>query len=66
MCGVNAFGLVSEYSPLLKALSDLVDYGEPNDGMVGIESCHVAPEALGSTYQDDFYQAAVRLSCASH
>ena len=34
LCGTSAHGLVSEYSVPLEALSEVVGYGEDNDGMV--------------------------------
>jgi len=54
LCGINAFGLVSSYSVPMQALSALVNYGEPNDGMVPIFSCNVTGQ-FGGSYTDAFY-----------
>jgi len=60
MCGTSAFGLVSEYSLGLEALSDLVNYGELNDGMVGQSSCTVADNLpFGSDPSDPYYYATI-------
>ncbi len=60
MCGTSAFGLVSKYSVGLEALSDLVNYGEPNDGMVAQSSCTLAQGMpFGSDPTDPFYYAAI-------
>jgi len=39
VCGTSPFGLTSEYSLELTALSAYVGYGEPNDGLVPLSSC---------------------------
>jgi len=54
MCGIDPFGLFSKYSIPMEALSDLVKYGEPDDGMVGISSCDVIG-SFGSSYTDPFF-----------
>ena len=58
MCGTDPFGLVSEYSLPLEALSKLAwTDGEVDDGMVGLPSCQV--HALSPSYKDAYYQAAI-------
>ena len=54
MCGTSAFGLLSDESAELKALSLAVNYGEPNDGAVGIASCSLP----GRNYSTDTASAA--------
>ena len=41
MCGTSSTGLNSYYSPALGFLSKMVNFGEPNDGLVGISSCMI-------------------------
>ena len=55
MCGTSPFGLVSEYSIPLEALSKLAGFPGTNDGMVGLTSCQV--HALSGSYKDAFYEA---------
>jgi len=54
-CGVSPFGIPSKYSLALSALAEIVQYGQPDDGMVGINSCDVAG-SFGSSPQDNFYK----------
>jgi len=54
MCGTSAFGIFSEYSLPLLALSELVNYNENNDGMVPISSCAFTGR-FTANYSDDFY-----------
>eukprot|EP00455_Lapot_gusevi_P005986 TRINITY_DN1255_c0_g1_i2.p1 TRINITY_DN1255_c0_g1~~TRINITY_DN1255_c0_g1_i2.p1 ORF type:complete len:194 (-),score=53.74 TRINITY_DN1255_c0_g1_i2:158-739(-) len=50
MCGDSAFGILSVVSFPLKALAELTDFGEPNDGMVSFSSCAVvAPVGVSPT-----------------
>lgn len=44
---------------LLQALASLVNYGEKNDGMVGIASCLLDGKTYGTTPDSDYYQAAI-------
>eukprot|EP01089_Gocevia_fonbrunei_P018599 TRINITY_DN632_c0_g2_i1.p1 TRINITY_DN632_c0_g2~~TRINITY_DN632_c0_g2_i1.p1 ORF type:complete len:281 (-),score=60.93 TRINITY_DN632_c0_g2_i1:25-867(-) len=55
-CGTSAFGQASKYSLPLEALAKLVNYGEPNDGMVPVSSCAVSQANWGTTISDSFYQ----------
>jgi len=55
-CGISAFGQSSRYSVPLQALSDIVQYGEPNDGMVGLSSCDIVGTFGTSIKDSDFYQ----------
>jgi len=59
MCGDSAIGLISKYSIELEALSELVDFGEDNDGMVGISECMFGYGNFtwGGDATDDFYRA---------
>jgi len=61
ICGNSPFGLVSIYSLGLEALSVLVDYGEPSDGMVPMSSCQAGldPNQFGDDANSNFYLAAV-------
>ena len=59
LCGNSPTGLVSAYSIPLALLSDLAQFGEPDDGMVGVSSCNPTVFSMGSTYTDAFYLAAV-------
>lgn len=58
MCGTSAYGLTSVYSAAMEALSAEVQYGEKDDGMVGITSCLLGPQ-YGNTYKDKYYAAAI-------
>jgi hypothetical protein len=57
MCGTNALGLVSVYSPVLKIISYLSNYGSlGNDGFVSFESCGMKHESFNpDSYQNNFY-----------
>jgi hypothetical protein len=60
MCGNSAFGLFSKYSLELEALSDLVGFGQPNDGMVGFNECTLSANiTYGGDASDPFYNAAI-------
>lgn len=59
LCGTSPFGLTSLYSIPMEALSDLVKYGEPDDGMVGLDSCVIPGKQYGDSYEDTFFKAAV-------
>lgn len=59
MCGTSPFGLTSLYSLPMEALSDLVKYGEPDDGMVGIDSCLITGKSYGDSYEDKFFKAEI-------
>jgi len=60
MCGKSAFGLFSEYSLGLEALSDLVRFPDRNDGMVDVVSCGAgANGTFGGDPRDSYYLAAV-------
>ena len=39
MCGTSPYGETTRYSVALEAVASLVEYGEYNDGLVGISSC---------------------------
>jgi hypothetical protein len=49
MCGDSAWGLNSKYAVVLYLLSKVVEYGDPNDGMVDIYSC-----SIGKNYTKDY------------
>lgn len=51
MCGESAFGLNSKLSLVLKIVSEVVDYGEPNDGLIPFSSCNVK---TGKQYKPDY------------
>ncbi|KAF0975810.1 hypothetical protein FDP41_005137 [Naegleria fowleri] len=56
MCGTSAYGLNSIYSVPLFLLSEVVGYGEVNDGMVPLSSCQVFPDKpLSQVYSDSYY-----------
>jgi hypothetical protein len=61
MCGTSSFGIASRYSPMLKILSSVVDYGEDNDGMVPQSSC--LKSSKGVDFQEDpksmYYKTAI-------
>jgi hypothetical protein len=61
MCGTSAFGLFSEYSLGLEAMSDMVRFGDDNDGMVDMLSCGLglADNLWSSDPASDYYKAAV-------
>lgn len=61
MCGTSPFGLVSEYSIPLEALSKLAEFPGTNDGMVGLTSCQV--HSLSGSYKDAFYEAGALRMC---
>ena len=50
----SAWGITSEYSPLLEGLSKLVDYESDNDAMVAVPSCTLSSKPYGSTYDRQF------------
>ncbi len=54
MCGDSPYGISSRYSAGLKILSEIVGYGEPNDGMVPLNSCMYASK--GAKFSVDFKQ----------
>jgi len=56
-CGDSSFGLPTKYALALTALADLVQYGQPNDGMVPISSCDVTGNSYGSSPQNSWYMA---------
>jgi len=58
MCGDSATGLLSRYS-VLKALSYVVGYDHPNDGMVPIPSCSVPGAEYIVDYKNAWYRADV-------
>ena len=58
MCGSDAFGLASEYSIPLEALSVAVPYPSPNDGMVATSSCFLPGITYGTNYSDKYYVTA--------
>lgn len=63
LCGNSSVGLWSPYSLALKAISSIVDYEEPNDGMVGSSSCLFdGIEFSTEDYQSNFYNAEVNHS----
>jgi len=60
MCGSSSFGMKSKYSVLLSALSQIVQYGEENDGMVGVSSCSQYHKGLfNNNHKAKFYQSPV-------
>jgi hypothetical protein len=58
MCGIDAYGLNSLYSPLFVALSSLgTGLERPNDGLVSLKSCRVQPgQSFGGQASDVYYQ----------
>lgn len=58
MCGIDAYGLNSFYSPLFVALAGLgTGLERPNDGLVSLRSCRVhASQTFGGLATDAFYQ----------
>jgi hypothetical protein len=59
MCGNSDWGLTSKYSAAFEALSAIVDYGEDNDGMVGIASCSLPSTSYSLEFSDPYYIAAI-------
>jgi len=57
ICGTDPFGLISEHSLALLAISAYVRFGEPNDGHVGLSSCQglSAPSAWDDNPHSNFY-----------
>ena len=67
MCGDSAFGLWSGDSMALQSLSDVVNFGEANDGAVPTAACHPhgaasarAPEAAHFTAAANHYDLTCR------
>lgn len=58
MCGIDAYGLNSWYSPLFVALSGFgTGLEKPNDGLVSLRSCRANPtQPFGGLATDLFYQ----------
>ena len=59
LCGTSAWGITSEYSPLLEGLSKLVDYESDNDAMVAVPSCTLSSKPYGSTYDRQFLKTDI-------
>lgn len=59
LCGCSGAGLASVYSIPLEALSVLVNYGDPDDGMVDLGSCVVTGNAMSGEYSSPWYKAAI-------
>jgi len=60
MCGDSAVGLYSKYSIAFEALDAVVEYGEPNDGMVPVSSCILEDmDKYKKDYKSDYYIAEV-------
>lgn len=55
LCGTSPYGIGTKYSVELEALSTAVNYGEPNDGMVGIDSCKLGNRSYTTDYHSNFY-----------
>eukprot|EP01087_Luapelamoeba_hula_P001482 TRINITY_DN1119_c0_g1_i1.p1 TRINITY_DN1119_c0_g1~~TRINITY_DN1119_c0_g1_i1.p1 ORF type:complete len:509 (+),score=35.09 TRINITY_DN1119_c0_g1_i1:101-1627(+) len=63
LCGTSAWGLNTPYSVALSAIADVVNYGEENDGMVGLSACSEAPEL--NLYQP-MYNATYYIPTVNH
>lgn len=59
VCGKSGVGLVGLYSAALEALSIAVDFGEDNDGMVGISHCLLPGKSYTKDYRSPFYTASI-------
>ena len=59
MCGASAYGLNSIYAVPLFLLSELVGYGQPNDGMVPIPSCQISSNnSLQPIFNQLYYEVS--------
>ena len=61
LCGSSAFGIRSKFSLALEALATVSNYGEKNDGMVGVSSCMLRNRKYSNSYADNakYYIAAI-------
>lgn len=59
ICGKSPYGITSAYSVGLEVLGELVNYGEPCDGMVGRSSCQLAGRNYEPDYRTSHYIADV-------
>jgi len=57
LCGTSPFGIASLYSVALEALSQVVEYKEDNDGMVGISSCSLPGTSYAPLFNGSWYSA---------
>jgi len=59
LCGTSSWGITSEYSPLLEALSKFVGFDSENDAMVTGKSCGLPSKKYGDTYDSAFLKTKI-------
>jgi hypothetical protein len=58
LCGTSSYGLQTRYGIALSAISYIVGFDEPNDGMVPFSSCNLGFE-FEEDFQSNFYKSNI-------
>ena len=60
LCGTSAWGVTSKFSLALKALATVSNYGQKNDGMVGVSSCKLRDRIYSTEqYNTNYYLPSI-------